>query len=58
MSFARPTLAALRSRIAGDMSARLLDGAPLPSRSVLSVLSWVHAGACHLMYGALQWYFR
>ena len=57
MSFSRPSLSTLRSRIAADVSGRLLDGAPLKSRSVLSVLVWVWAGACHLMYGALQWYF-
>ncbi len=57
MSFSRPSLATLRSRIAADVSGRLLDGAPLRSRSVLSVLVYVWAGACHLMYGALQWYF-
>ena len=57
MSFSRPSLSTLRSRIAADVSGRLLDGAPLRSRSVLSVLVYVWAGACHLMYGALQWYF-
>ena len=57
MSFSRPSLATLRSRIAADVSGRLLDGAPLRSRSVLSVLVYVWDGACHLMYGALQWYF-
>ena len=57
MSFSRPSLATLRSRIAADVSGRLLDGAPLRSRSVLSVLVYVWAGACHMMYGALQWYF-
>lgn len=58
MSFSRPTLQTLRARISQDISSRLLDGAALPSRSVLSVLAWVWAGACHLMYGALAWYFR
>ncbi len=58
MSFSRPTLQTLRSRIAQDISSRLLDGAELPSRSVLSAFAWVWAGACHLMYGALAWYFR
>ena len=57
MSFSRPSLSTLRSRIAADVSGRLLDGSPLRSRSVLSVLVYVWAGACHLMYGALQWYF-
>ena len=57
MSFSRPSLSTLRSRIAADVSGRLLDGTPLKSRSVLSVLVYVWAGACHLMYGALQWYF-
>ena len=57
MSFSRPSLSTLRSRIAADVSGRLLDGSPLRSRSVLSVLVYVWAGACHLMYGTLQWYF-
>ena len=58
MSFSRPSLATLRARIGADISANLLDGAPLKSRSVLGVLAFVWAGACHLMYGALAWYFR
>jgi len=58
MSFSRPTLAELRSRISSDISARLLDGSPLKPRSVLGVMAYVWAGACHMMYGALSWYFR
>lgn len=58
MSFSRPSLSTLRARIGADISANLLDGAPLKSRSVLGVLAWVWAGTCHLMYGALAWYFK
>ena len=58
MSFSRPSLSTLRARIGADLSANLLDGAPLKSRSVLGVLAFVWAGACHLMYGALAWYFK
>lgn len=57
MSFSRPSLSTLRTRIAADISANLLDGGSLKPRSVLGVLAYVWAGACHLMYGALQWYF-
>lgn len=58
MSWTRPTLVQLQSRTAADLSGQLLDGGNLLSRSVLKVLSTVWAGACHLMYGFLQWAFK
>lgn len=58
MSWTRPTLAQLQNRIAADLSGQLLDGGNLLSRSVLKVLSTVWAGACHLLYGFLQWAFK
>lgn len=58
MSWTRPTLAQLQSRIAADLSGQLLDGGSLLSRSVLKVMATVWAGACHLMYGFLLWAFK
>lgn len=58
MSWDRPTLKTLNERIAKDFSARLLDGGPVLSRSVIAVLAKVWAGACHLMYGVLAWLYR
>lgn len=58
MPFSRPSLAQLRERIAADFSAGLLNGAPVKSRSVLGVLATAWAGAVHLMYGALAFYFK
>jgi uncharacterized phage protein gp47/JayE len=55
MPFSRPTLNQLRERIGQDFSGHLLDGAPLRRASVLRVLAWVWAGACHLMYGFFAW---
>ena len=55
MAFSRPTLNQLQQRIAADISGRLLNGAPLRKASVLNVLAWVFAGACHIMYGFFAW---
>lgn len=57
MSWTRPTLAQLHSRIAGDFSARLLDGGVILSRSVLAVLAKIWAGACHGLHGFFAWLF-
>ena len=57
MSWERPTLKALHSRISGDISARLLDGGTILTRSVLAALAKVWAGACHGMYAFFAWLF-
>lgn len=55
MSFARPTLTELVSRIQADFVSRLpLNGSPL-RRSLVYVLSRVIAGAVHMAYGAIDW---
>lgn len=55
MSFPRPALTELISRIESDMSSRLLSGAPVLRRSFLGVLARVFAGAVHMLYGYGQW---
>lgn len=57
MSWDRPTLKILHSRISGDISARLLDGGTILTRSVLATLAKVWAGACHGMYAFFAWLF-
>lgn len=58
MSWERPTLQQLLERISHDFSGRLLDGGAVLSRSVISVIAKVWAGACHLMHGLLDWLYR
>lgn len=55
MSWDRPTLKNLHSRISSDISARLLDGGTILTRSVLAALAKVWAGACHGMYAFFAW---
>lgn len=57
MSWERPTIKMLVNRINGDISARLLDGGTILTRSVLAVLAKVWAGACHGMYAFFAWLF-
>ncbi len=54
MTFNRPTLAEIRSRIQSDIQSRLSLGPLLPS-SVLAVLATAEAGSVHLLYGYLDW---
>lgn len=58
MSWTRPELSELYTRISKDFSGRLLDGAPVLARGVVSVCARVWAGACHSMHGMLAWLFR
>ncbi|MDR1308635.1 MAG: baseplate J/gp47 family protein [Deltaproteobacteria bacterium] len=58
MSWTSPTLKELIETCGGELSARLLDGAPLKPRSVLSVLATTRAGGEHLMHMYLAWAFR
>lgn len=54
MAFARPTLSELKTRIQADFESRLtLAGSPLP-RSVVKVMSFVLAGAVHMLFGFLD----
>lgn len=55
MPYTRPTLTAIVTRIEADISARLLNGAPVLRRSFLGVLARVFAGIMHLLYGFLSW---
>lgn len=57
MSFQRPSLADLRSRVSADLAGRLGLSGLLP-RSVLLALAFVIAGAAHLLYGYLDWLSR
>ncbi|MDR1110311.1 MAG: baseplate J/gp47 family protein [Deltaproteobacteria bacterium] len=58
MSWTSPTLKELIETCGGELSARLLDGAPLKPSSVLSVLATTRAGGEHLMHMFLGWAFR
>ena len=60
MPFDRPTLNDISDRIQNDIAGRMrirnvAKSASLLGRSVVSVLSRVYAGACHLLYGFLAW---
>lgn len=55
MSFARPSLSDLITRVKGDLRGRLEIGGPLLRRAMADVLSTVWAGAVHLLYGYLDW---
>lgn len=58
MPFARPPLADLITRIAGDMRGRLEITGPLVRRAMVDVLSKVFAGGVHGLYGNLDWLSR
>jgi uncharacterized phage protein gp47/JayE len=58
VSFERPTLLALATRIRADFVSRLTDGATVLSKSIVNVLAIVIAGAVHLLYGLLDFIFR
>jgi len=58
MPWSKPTLRDLVERASEDLSARLLDGAPLRPQSTLSVLAITRAGGEHMMYGFLAWAFQ
>lgn len=58
MPFNRPTLQALIDRAIADISSRLPGADALVRRSNLYVLSRVHSGAMHELYGELDWLSR
>lgn len=57
MPLDRPTLQALRTRVASDVATRF-GRTSLLRRSVLQVLSDAVAGASHSLHGRLEWIFR
>lgn len=55
MLLERPTLSSLSTRIQSDIETRLPEAGSLLRRSVLKVVAKVLAGACHLLYGYLDY---
>ena len=55
MSFERPSLSALATRIRGDFRTRLGVGGSLLRRAMANVLATVWAGAAHLLHGHIAW---
>lgn len=55
MSFQRPTLETLVSRIKQDLEGRLGTAGAVLRRAVLAVLAKVYAGAVHLLHGHLEY---
>ena len=58
MSFARPTLEQLITRIKTDLEARLNGGGTVLRRSAVAVFARVIAGASHLLHGHLDFIFE
>lgn len=54
MPFDRPTLSELDERLQSDFKTRIEGATSLLRRAVLKVQARVYAGACHLLYGYLQ----
>ena len=55
MPFTRPTLTEIDERIQADFKNRIEGITSLLRRSVLKIQARVYAGACHLLYGYLQY---
>lgn len=55
MPFDRPTLTEIDTRIQTDFKTRIDGATSLLRRSILKVQARVYAGACHLLYGYLQY---
>lgn len=55
MPFSRPTLAALITRVTGDIRGRLEIAGALLRRAMADVLAKVWAGAVHMLHGHLAW---
>jgi uncharacterized phage protein gp47/JayE len=55
MAWTRPTIKQIYDRISTDITSRLTGNAPLLRFSLLNIMAWVWAGACHLVYGAIAW---
>lgn len=55
MAWERPTLTELDTRIQTDFKTRIDGASSLLRRSILKIQARVYAGACHLLYGYLQY---
>lgn len=55
MSFTRPSINTIYTRIKADMESRVTGNVKIPSFSLLDILARVFAGAIHLCYGVLVW---
>lgn len=55
MSFSRPTLSELVTRIRTDLSTRLSGSPNALRRQTIGVIATVYAGACYLVYGFIVW---
>jgi uncharacterized phage protein gp47/JayE len=55
MGFTRPTLQQLVDRITSDFKARITGATALLRRSFVNTAARVYAGACHLLYGNLDY---
>lgn len=55
MPFDRPTLSEIDTRIQTDFKTRIDGATSLLRRSILRIQARVYAGACHLIYGYLQY---
>ncbi len=55
MSFDRPTLTELITRIKADIESRLIDADASLRRTLLGILATVEAGSVHGLYGYLDW---
>ncbi len=55
MPFSRPTLTQLADRITSDFQTRITGANALARRSTLKVMAKAYAGACHLLYGYLDY---
>ena len=55
MPFDRPTLTEIDTRIQNDMKSRIENATSLLRRSLAKIFARVYAGACHLLYGFLEY---
>lgn len=58
MSFARPSLSTLLSRVAADLQSALPGTNPFLRRSLITIIGKMVAGAVHGLYGFQQWIAR
>tara|TARA_A200000113_G_scaffold221307_2_gene232957 strand:+ start:257 stop:1303 length:1047 start_codon:yes stop_codon:yes gene_type:complete len=57
MPYERPSLSELQDSIKNDIETKLQTG-PLLKRSFLYVIAMVVAGACHMIYGFIDWIYK
>lgn len=58
MSYARPALADLVTRISNDLGSRVLGGGSVLRRSVLGVIAYVMAAAVYMLYGFIDYIYQ